>query len=629
MVRIVTGIDLFLHPESNVHFHEIVETLGLALAETGCDVAILADGRIPVDETRAIIAVGPHEIYPRFRDLDEDWISASLRRTIAVGTEQPGLPWFDVAAPYQAAAVAALDISRNGAEEQRRRGILSEHLQLGYHPSMDASGMVGTPRDIDVLFLGNLTSRRAEHLGRCAPVLSQWSTDLRITDVDVDQRDPFSGFVGGEKKRRLLASSRILMNIHRATTAYFEWVRALDALSNGTLLVTEHSVDFAPLEPGVHFLSVRTEDLPWALESVLRDPVWLDQMRLAGQAFVRDELPLATAAARLAELAELALRPRSSIVSRSAPLHVPAQHLAEAPAGALAPPSPAVDAANWRERAALKRLSLDFMALRRTIASLAAGSDAPAIEEWTGPTWANATADVTVVVTLYNYARFVREALESVARSVGVSLEVVVVDDASTDGSEAVVRSIMNERPYLPLLLLRHRVNRGLPVSRNLGFSRARAPLVFVLDADNMVYPNGIAHLRDALAGDPEAAFAYGLLHRFDDEGGAGVSGALPWNPARLIQVNYIDAMALVRRKTWEELGGYATDAALHGWEDYDLWLGCAGTGRRVAQVRQFVAKYRSHQTSMLSLTDLETESTYAVLRQRHPKLYRSLEQAS
>jgi Glycosyl transferase family 2 len=623
----VTGIDLLLHPESNIHFHEIVEVLALALADIGADVAVIDDGSLPVDDARAIVALGPHEVYPRFRDLDHEWLARSLRRTVAVGTEQPGLTWFDTALPYQANAAAALDISRFGATEQRRHGVPAEHLQLGYHPSLDATTSGSADRPVDVLFLGNLTDRRARILGICADTLAPRSADLRVTHVDVSQRDRFSGFVGGEEKRRLLASSRMLLNIHRGDAAYFEWARALDALSNGTLLITEHSADFEPLEPGAHFLSVRPQDLPWALETALRDPAWVDDVRLAGQQFVKDALPLSITATRLAELAELVVRRarRSETDDRRTRPALPSHGhppVSEVPIGIEIAP-------NWRERAALKRLTLDVMSLKRAVAGLAVDPDTPKVEEWNSPAWDTAEVDVTVVVTVYNYARFVFEAIDSVARSSGVSLEVVVVDDASTDNSNAIVRSVIDVHPGLPLVLLRHRVNSGLPVSRNLGFSRARSPFVFVLDADNLVYPNGIARLLRALEEDADAAFAYGLLQKFDDYGPTGVSGGLPWQPSQLARENYIDAMALVRLSTWERLGGYATDAALHGWEDYDFWLGCAAAGWHGAHVRQFVARYRSHQTSMLSVTDLETESTQALLRQRHSALYRSLERAT
>jgi GT2 family glycosyltransferase len=627
MVFGMTGIDLLLHPDSNVHFVELVDVIAAALTDLGCDVALCVDGQLPEDDSRAVVVVGPHEVYPRFRDLDHDWLRSSLRRTIAIGTEQPGLPWFDVAAPYQATAAAALDISRDGANAQRRLGIEAEHFQLGYHPLLDSSARVAGGRPIDVLFLGSLTPRRSTHLARCAPTLARVTSDIRTTDVDADQRARSSGFVAGDHKRSLIASSRMLLNIHRAEPAYFEWVRALDALSNGTLLVSEHSVDFDPLVPGVHFLSVGAGDLPWVLEAALRDPDWVDALGLAGRSFVREELPLAAAAATLANLAEAVVRRQRSPDPSSVELPTPDAQ----PVGLFSRDrhSAAEPAPNWRERAALKRLSLDVLALRRSVASLAVGSDEPVVEEWASPSWTRVTAGISVVITVYNYARFVAEAFESVVCSDGVDVEIVVVDDASTDDSSDVVRSLMEVHSDVPVLLLRSRLNRGLPASRNLGFARTRSELVFVLDADNTVYPKGIARLRDALDADPDAAFAYGLLQRFDDSGGVGVSGAMPWNPSRLVEENYVDAMALVRKQTWNSQGGYATDAALHGWEDYDFWLGCADAGLHGAHVRQFVARYRLHPSSMLSLTDLETESAYALVRQRHPDLYRSLERTS
>ena len=67
----------------------------------------------------------------------------------------------------------------------------------------------------------------------------------------------------------------------------------------------------------------------------------------------------------------------------------------------------------------------------------------------------------------------------------------------------------------------------------------------------------------------------------------------LDWDPERLAWGNYVDAAALIRRRLLVEVGGYATDPRLYGWEDFDLW--CTFAGRRLHGVRvpEIVARYR------------------------------------
>ena len=77
----------------------------------------------------------------------------------------------------------------------------------------------------------------------------------------------------------------------------------------------------------------------------------------------------------------------------------------------------------------------------------------------------------------------------------------------------------MAAHPSVPAVLVRHRWNRGLPHARNTALDFARAPLTFVLDADNVLYPHGLARLAAALASEPDASFAYGILQCFDGSG--------------------------------------------------------------------------------------------------------------
>ena len=75
----------------------------------------------------------------------------------------------------------------------------------------------------------------------------------------------------------------------------------------------------------------------------------------------------------------------------------------------------------------------------------------------------------------------------------------------------------------------------------------ARGELVFVLDADNVLYPRCIERLVDALDADPGATFSYGMLEMFDEQGPVACAARFPWQPERLRDGNFIDAMALIR----------------------------------------------------------------------------------
>ncbi len=227
-------------------------------------------------------------------------------------------------------------------------------------------------------------------------------------------------------------------------------------------------------------------------------------------------------------------------------------------------------------------------------------------------------AEVTVVVPVYNYARYVIEALDSVLGQTLGPLDLVVVDDASTDKSLALTRDWAGRHAsrFNRLLVLRSRRNSGLARARNAGFDAAETPFVLPLDADNRLRPECTAKCLRALRGS-QAAFAYPFLQCF---GYADhLTGTQPFSAIRFATGNYIDAMALIAKWAWAAVGGYAHIP--YGWEDYDFWCRCVEQGFWGQQVPEILAEYRLHDTSMLhTQTDIRENKLRVIeeLRARH-----------
>lgn len=226
---------------------------------------------------------------------------------------------------------------------------------------------------------------------------------------------------------------------------------------------------------------------------------------------------------------------------------------------------------------------------------------------------------VAVAVSLCNYARHLPQCLDSVAAQTHPSLELVVVDDASDrDDSLAVARDWLAGRAerFTRALLVRHPVNQGLAGARNTGFARSRAGAVFVLDADNALFPPAIAKLSRALAFSGRAA-AYCQLALFDQARGLGLADL--WLPAFFEIGNYVDAMALIRRDAFDRVGGYSD---LCGWEDYDFWCKCVEAGLSAAFVPEVLCRYRVHDDSMLRTASRQAyPELHPAMMLRHPWL--------
>jgi glycosyltransferase involved in cell wall biosynthesis len=205
---------------------------------------------------------------------------------------------------------------------------------------------------------------------------------------------------------------------------------------------------------------------------------------------------------------------------------------------------------------------------------------------------------VTVAVSLHNYARYIRACLDSVAAQRHAALDLIVVDDASDeDDSLAVARDWLATHAgrFGRVLLLRHARNHGLAQARNTAFLHARGEFVFVLDADNLLYPRAIGRLRAVLETEPFDA-AYSQLECFGAHTGIGTADL--WRRENLARRNYVDAMALVSKRAWREVGGYTHIEG--GWEDYDFWCKFIDHGLAAAYVPEILCRYRVHERSML-----------------------------
>ena len=229
-------------------------------------------------------------------------------------------------------------------------------------------------------------------------------------------------------------------------------------------------------------------------------------------------------------------------------------------------------------------------------------------------------AKVAVIVTLYNYAKHVEECLESIAAQTQNGIELVIVDDCSTDDGLDVVLTWLaqNEARFAAYAVIAHTTNMGLPYARNTAFLRASTDRVFVMDADNALYPRAVERCMQAMT-QSGAAGAYTQLEFFGERTGLGAADF--WSAERLKPRNYIDAMALVSKAAWEEVGGY-TQLTANGWEDYDFWCKFVEHDLRCTYIPEILCRYRTHATSM-SHTETNPNAGSLILQMsiRHPWL--------
>jgi hypothetical protein len=627
-------IAFVLAPRQNHFFVELVDAIRDELDQLGVATRTVVGDFPPEEPGLVYVLTPPHEWFA-LHGLWNPPTPRQLRRTLLLCCEQPGTSYFDDNAALAPFAGALFDISGLGVEELRRHGLRPHHFQLGWTrtwSTVEAHELhddATAGRDVDVLHLGVYSDRRATALAAGATALAPWNAHLVLAHTDAPNTHARANFVVDGDKLALLRRTKVLLNLHQDERPYFEWMRVVQAMSQGCCVVSERAIGMAPLEPGEHLVAASARGATIVAAGLLEDEPLRARVAAAGYAAVREQIPLRHAVAQLADVAQqLAHSPGS-------PLARPLPQLTSPPATVLDLderfPGPRDDDPELRQtattRQALKDVRLELIELRRELQRVRRERDGDAqlaevvVDAVTDGWRAHEPRRVSTITALYNHAEHVEAALESVLAGSWTDVELVVVDDGSTDGSNAAVRRFMARHPDVPVLLARHPVNRGLGHARNTALELARGELAFVLDADNEVHVHGLRRLVGQLDVAPQADFAYGILERFDARGPVGLVSCYPWEPRRLRNGNYIDAMALWRRDAIRTLGAYTTDSRLHGWEDYDLWCRCAERDVEGAFVMQLVARYRSTLHSMLSTTNLSTATAYSVLCERYPTL--------
>jgi glycosyltransferase involved in cell wall biosynthesis len=224
---------------------------------------------------------------------------------------------------------------------------------------------------------------------------------------------------------------------------------------------------------------------------------------------------------------------------------------------------------------------------------------------------------VSVVIAVHNDAPLVGAAIESVALSDFTDYELVIVDDASTDGSGKQIRGALARAPWVPAKLITRSHEGGCARARNLGAEAAAGELLLVLDADDAVYPHALGRLVEAMDDTSTAAFAYGIIEQLDIEGPSSLMSYLEWDASRLRYGNFVDATAMIRRSALLEVSGYLTDPRLSGWEDFALWCTFADRGWDGVRVPEIVARYRPALHSMISVANIDAIAVWSFLLDR------------
>jgi glycosyltransferase involved in cell wall biosynthesis len=223
---------------------------------------------------------------------------------------------------------------------------------------------------------------------------------------------------------------------------------------------------------------------------------------------------------------------------------------------------------------------------------------------------------VSIVVLCHNYGRYLAEAIDSALAQDYPNLEMLVVDDGSTDDTREVA---LRYRDRVKLLT---QENQGMARTCNRGVREALGELFVFLSADDRLEPTYVSELIAALRRTPKASFAYCAARLFGAQ--SGIMPARPFSAFSLVRGrNYINGSALTRRADYLEAGGYPEDLGEGAFDDWDFWLTMLDHGKRGTYVPKPLLLWRRHSGGS---KDPASRGTAAVetarIRGRHARLF-------
>jgi glycosyltransferase involved in cell wall biosynthesis len=201
------------------------------------------------------------------------------------------------------------------------------------------------------------------------------------------------------------------------------------------------------------------------------------------------------------------------------------------------------------------------------------------------------STQISVLIPCLNCSSFLQASLRSVREQSLPPMEVLLVDDGSSDDSAQRAQELMDGASF-PMHIIRQE-NRGLGAARNAGIQQVRGEWIALLDADDIWSADKLERMYEVLKGGDMDV----VHHSMRAQGGG-------WN-RRATSVQQMEdvllrghapipSASLIRTAVFQEVGGFSEDRAHHGAEDLHLWIRLLARGKRFVSVDEFLGHYRS-----------------------------------
>ncbi|OQX94375.1 MAG: hypothetical protein B6I23_01445 [Rickettsiaceae bacterium 4572_127] len=223
------------------------------------------------------------------------------------------------------------------------------------------------------------------------------------------------------------------------------------------------------------------------------------------------------------------------------------------------------------------------------------------------------SSKVSIVIPVYNAEKFLIETLDSVIAQTYKNIEIICVDDCSSDNSAKIIKSHKN------IKYLKTKKNTGTPIiPRNIGIKKATGEYILPLDADDKIAPTYVEKAIKEMQ-KSSADVVYCKADFFGDK--KGLWKLKPYSKQRMLFGNVVFISALFRKSDWERYDGY-NENMVGGLEDWDFWLNFVEDNKKFVRINETLFYYRILNTSRSTIAIKKEEKLRKQIIKNHPNLY-------
>lgn len=203
---------------------------------------------------------------------------------------------------------------------------------------------------------------------------------------------------------------------------------------------------------------------------------------------------------------------------------------------------------------------------------------------------------VSVITPVYNGAKFVTQAIDSVLAQTYPNVESIVVDDGSPDNAVQIIEQTYGNNPRVRLI---RQDNAGTAAARNTGIRQARGELIALLDQDDHWLEHKLEK-QVPLFADPDVGMVHSGGQAYDSLTGAITARFQPPQEMSMTDLiahcNVSCASSIFRQSIWQDVGGF--NERLRGTDDWMFWIETAKAGYRVVGLKEDLVRIRIHEAN-------------------------------